>query len=125
MNMQAVRAASPTDEPGWVTVCQADDLVTDCGICVLVALQGRQEQVAIFLLATGDLYALSNRDPIGGAAVLSRGITGSLEGRPVVASPLYKQHFCLQTGQCLEEETVQVRTWSVRRNGEAVQLQLA
>jgi assimilatory nitrate reductase catalytic subunit len=38
-----------------------------------------------------------------GVNVLSRGIVGDLGGELVVASPLYKQHFSLITGRCLEE----------------------
>lgn len=109
----------------WVTVCQVDDLVTDGGICALVEEQNRQQQVAIFALANGDIHAVSNFDPIGGASVLSRGITGSLGEEVVVASPLYKHHYNLQTGQCLEDESVKIRTWPVRKNGDCIQLQLA
>jgi nitrite reductase (NADH) small subunit len=54
--------------------------------------------------------------------VLSRGIVGDLSGRLVVASPLYKQHFDLQTGACLEEEGVQVEVYSVRLDGDDVLL---
>jgi nitrite reductase (NADH) small subunit len=34
--------------------------------------------------------------------VLSRGLIGSLGERIVVASPIYKHHFDLRTGECLE-----------------------
>ena len=43
-----------------------------------------------------------------------RGLIGSLSGRVVVASPLYKNHFDLQTGECLEMPEHSVRTYSVR-----------
>lgn len=82
------------DFAGWTAVCRADDLVPDGGICVLVRAAGKAEQIAIFSVA-GELYAVSNRDPIGGAAVLSRGITGNIGEHVVVASPLYKQHYDL------------------------------
>jgi len=59
------------------------------------------------------LYALNNWDPLGKASVLSRGIVGDLQGRMVVASPLYKQHFDLTTGQCLEEPEISVKTYGV------------
>jgi len=35
--------------------------------------------------------------------VLSRGIVGDVKGERVVASPLYKQHYSLTTGRCLED----------------------
>ena len=35
---------------------------------------------------------------------MSRGILGDLQGERVVASPIYKQHFSLATGRCLEDK---------------------
>ncbi len=35
---------------------------------------------------------------------MSRGIIGDLQGERVVASPIYKQHFSLATGRCLEDK---------------------
>jgi len=40
----------------------------------------------------------------------------------VVASPIYKQHFRLEDGHCLEDETVQLRTWPLRFDGETVMI---
>ncbi|WP_375748252.1 nitrite reductase small subunit NirD [Vibrio sp. HN007] len=105
----------------WITVCQADDLVSSIGLCALVG----DQQVAIFSCKrTGSLYAVSNFDPIGKANVLSRGIIGSLDDKPYVASPLYKQHFNLETGICLEEPEYQIKTYPVREQNGAVQVQL-
>ena len=72
-------------------ICSKNDLVENSGVCALV----NGEQVAIFYLPKSDqqVFAISNWDPIGKANVLSRGIVGDLEGKFVVASPLYKQHF--------------------------------
>lgn len=112
------------DSAGWTAVCRADDLVPDGGICVLVRAAGKAEQIAIFSVA-GELYAVSNRDPIGGAAVLSRGITGNIGEHVVVASPLYKQHYDLRTGRCLEDAAICLAIWPVRQSGDAIQLQLA
>ena len=66
------------------------------------------------------LYALGNYDPIGCASVLSRGIVGSIGERLVVASPLYKQHFDLVTGECLEEASAAVPVYEVRLDGDSV-----
>ena len=102
----------------WTDVCVASLLTPDVGICVLF----KGEQVAIFYERKSDkLYAISNYDPIGKANVLSRGIVGSLGDKLVVASPLYKQHFCLNTGKCLEED-VKIKTYSVRIHDGKVQL---
>jgi len=112
-------AVSPAQSDSqWITVCRVDDLIPDAGVCVWFA----GEQVAIFKdQKSGGVFALSNFDPIGEANVLSRGILGSINDRLVVASPLYKQHFCLDTGECLEEDC-QVKTYSVQINNGEVQL---
>src|SRR3546814_4339191 len=60
------------------------------------------------------VLAIEDLDPFSGAAVLSRGIVGDVDGEPVVASPVYKQRFSLHTGACLDDPTVTVRTWDAR-----------
>lgn len=95
----------------WIDVCSIDDLQPNSGVCALVA--GRQ--VAIFYLsADAAVYAVGNYDPIGNANVLSRGIVGDIQGQPVIASPLYKQHFNLQTGICLENANIAIPAYAVR-----------
>lgn len=42
------------------------------------------------------------------------------QGKTCVASPIYKQHFDLLTGQCLEDETVSIKIYPVKIEGEAV-----
>lgn len=71
-------------------------------------------QVALFRGRDGKLYAIDNRDPFTGAAVLSRGLTGTHRDRPFVASPLLRQHFDLATGACLDDEAVRVTTYWVK-----------
>lgn len=102
----------------WQTLCKRDDLVVNSGVCALLG----KEQVALYYLPTEDppLYAISNRDPIGCANVLSRGIVGDIGGELVVASPLYKQHFSLESGRCLEDEAVHVPVYRVRLQDEDV-----
>lgn len=90
-------------------VCRLDDIVPDTGVCALV----RGEQVAIFRV-DGQVFAIGNRDPFSGANVLSRGIVGDLKGELVVASPVYKQHFSLVSGRCMEDENVAVRVYPAR-----------
>ena len=63
---------------------------------------------------------IDNYDPIGGANVLSRGMVGDINGELVVASPLYKQHFSLLSGRCLEDDSVQVSVYQARLEGDAV-----
>jgi nitrite reductase (NADH) small subunit len=103
----------------WTTVCKLDAINPNAGVAALIEGQ----QVAIFKVNEA-LYALGNHDPFSNANVLSRGIVGSLKGQTVVASPIYKQHFCLETGACLEDETVSVPHFQVRTEGDLVQVKL-
>lgn len=106
----------------WISVCKEKELTPGVGICALHL----GEQVALFRSDLNDsvVYAVSNFDPFGEANVLSRGIIGSVGEEVVVASPLYKQHFNLQTGQCLEDESVSLKTFPVRIQGDDIQLQI-
>jgi len=101
----------------WLDVCNVSDLQEDSGICALV----NGEQVAIFYVKN-TVYALSNFDPFGNANVLSRGVVGDLKGQIVVASPLYKQHFVLETGVCLEDKNVILPVYASRVENGTVQI---
>ncbi|TPQ18253.1 nitrite reductase small subunit NirD [Streptomyces sporangiiformans] len=100
-------------EDDWFTVCDLTALLPGRGVAALLP-DGRQ--AALFLDRSGRLYAIDNRDPFSGAAVLSRGLTGTHQGRPFVASPLLKQRFDLESGRCLDDETVTVASYEVRTN---------
>ncbi|WP_406009070.1 nitrite reductase small subunit NirD [Streptomyces sp. NBC_00637] len=95
----------------WFTVCDLSQLIPGRGVAALLP-DGRQ--VALFRDRAGELYAVDNRDPFGGAAVLSRGLTGTHEGRSFVASPLLKQRFDLLSGKCLDDDSVHIVTYEVR-----------
>jgi len=105
------------------TICTTADLVKNSGICALVELQGKEQQVALFYLPDTEqqLFALGNWDPLGQANVMSRGMVGNIGEELVVASPLYKQHFSLATGKCLEEDA-SLPTFTVEFEGENVVL---
>lgn len=96
---------------GWFTVCPVRLLLPGRGVAALLP-DGRQ--AALFRDRAGGLYAIDNRDPFSGAAVLSRGLVGGHRGRPFVASPLLKQRFDLATGACLDDGSVRVATYPVR-----------
>lgn len=106
----------------WQSVCSVEDLVPESGIAVWT----EDGPVAVFYLPTRIpcLFALSHQDPFSGSNVLARGITGDLKGQPVVASPLYKQHFNLETGVCLEDDSVRVTTYPVLLDGDKVVLEV-
>jgi nitrite reductase (NADH) small subunit len=107
-------------QSAWTPVCALDDILPDTGVCARV--QGRH--VAVFRLADGRLFAIDNIDPKSGASVLARGLVGSLGDAVVVASPLYKHHFDLATGACLELPGCSVRAHAVRCEDGQVQVAL-
>lgn len=93
--------------PGWRDICAVEEIVLNTGMAA--RLDGHQ--IAVFRTSEG-VFAIGNHDPFSGANVLARGIVGDLDGELVVASPVYKQHFCLRTGICLEDASVKVPSWS-------------
>ena len=115
--------AAVNKRENWQAVCRAQDLVADSG--VVVWLDGAQ--VALFYLPgqAQALYAVDNRDPRSVANIIGRGLVGSVQGELVVAAPLYKQHFSLHTGECLEDSGQRLRVWPVRLKGDAVELAVA
>jgi nitrite reductase (NADH) small subunit len=94
----------------WTAVCAADDILPNTGVCALVD----DRHVAIFRVGQDQYFAIDNVDPKNGASVLSRGLVGSLGDKIVVASPLYKHHFDLKTGDCIESPELSVRAHEVR-----------
>ena len=109
-----------TDTLGWTAICATGDILPDTGVCALV--DGRH--VAVFRLGadaqTQRFFAIDNVDPRSGASVLSRGLLGNLGERLVVASPIYKNHFDLATGECLEAPEHSVRAHAVRVDGDRI-----
>lgn len=104
-----------TGKAEWTYVCRLTDIVPNTGVAAKVG----NTQVAVFRLNSADgndagLYALCNRDPRSGAYVLARGLVGDLQGRPVVASPVYKQHYDLRSGECIEDAALSIATFPVR-----------
>ncbi|AKU15528.1 nitrite reductase small subunit NirD [Luteipulveratus mongoliensis] len=131
----------------WTAVCRLEELQPERGVAALVG----EAQVALFRLLDGTVLGIDHTDPFSGANVMARGIVGTkvVEGEevPVVTSPMYKQVFDLRTGVCLTDgatmpdrgslrprpeeegrhmdsgnETVTLKTWLVRVNGEAVEV---
>ncbi len=93
-------------------VCRLDQLVPERGAAAIVD----GHQVAVFRIDEPDgprLLAVDHHDPCSGANVLARGIVGTAGDRWYVASPIHKQRFDLETGQCLDDETAVIGSWSV------------
>lgn len=105
-----------TTNTHWTAVCSQHDLIADSGICALI----KETQVALFYIKQQQtVFAIANHDPFSQANVLSRGLVGSKGDQLFVASPVYKQHFCLETGRCLDDENTRIQAWPARiENGQ-------
>ncbi|WP_428241773.1 nitrite reductase small subunit NirD [Gynuella sp.] len=104
----------------WTKICKKDDLVAWSGVAALVDGQ----QIALIYLPDPceQVYAISNIDPYSGASVMARGIVGSLKGKTIITSPIYKQHFDLENGQCLEDSLVKIPIWPVQISQQHVEI---
>lgn len=117
--------AAPAPSP-WLTICRFDDLEPGWGEAALVA--GRQ--LAIIRVPDGTdvpigaVFAVSNEDPATGSFVMSRGIVGSKAGRPTLASPLHKQVYDLQSGECYSNPELAIETFAVRVRAGVVEVLL-
>lgn len=118
--MTAMQAAQ------WHPVCTLEDLVAHSGVALLIHPAGQASQaVALFWRpgAEPELTALAHRDPVSGVEVLAHGLLCESQGVWSVASPLYKQHYRLSDGVCLEQPEIRVTTWPVKQEGQQVLLQ--
>ncbi len=99
-------------EQRWTTLCSQTDLVPYSGVAAL----HNEEQIALFYLPgeADEVFALSNHDPVSKANVIARGLVGDIDGQLMVASPLYKQHYDLRSGKCLDAEDLALKSWAVR-----------
>lgn len=82
----------------WVRICRIDELTPERGVAALVEGQ----QVAVFRLDDDRVFAVQQKDPFSGANVMSRGIVGTQGEQATVTSPMYKQVWCLPSGECLD-----------------------
>ncbi len=97
----------------WHPICALEDILPESGVAALV----NGEEIAVYRVRDA-VYAIGNYDPASDANVLARGIVGDIGGEIAVASPIYKQHFSLITGRCLEEPRFAVPAYLAQvRNG--------
>lgn len=120
MTMQhlIVPAAAASEETAWRDVCAIDDVLPGTGAAALID----GEQIAVVRTRDGVLAALSNFDPFSNAFVIARGIVGDRAGVPKIASPIYKQSFSLETGECLDDPTVRLAVFPVRLSAGRIQV---
>ena len=109
-------------DEGWERICGLQDLPFDAGVAALIKENSPEEQqIALFRIADSDrVYALSNHDPFSDANVLARGILCSIDEKLAVASPVMKEHFFLDNGQCLEAPEICIATYPVMLQGDEV-----
>lgn len=93
----------------WHAVCALESILVGTGVGALVD----DVPVAVLRPAEDLLFALGNVDPFSGASVLSRGILGDIGGELVIASPVYKQHFRLADGVCIEDRGMKIPVFPV------------
>ena len=71
-------------------------------------------QIALIRLPDERIFAVDHWDPVAHANVMARGIVGSTGGTPTLASPIHKQVYDLQTGECLSEDGPALATFQTR-----------
>jgi len=117
-NMQTAQK----ENVNWYDICAISDIPKNAGVAALV----NEQQIALFCAGNSEqVFAIANFDPFSDTNVLARGIIGSIGDELVVASPIYKQHFILATGQCVEDETVSIDSYPVRIENERVLVSLS
>ncbi|MEV7473404.1 nitrite reductase small subunit NirD [Pseudarthrobacter oxydans] len=105
---------------GWHSVCPVEDLEIAWGEAALVA--GRQ--IALFRTGATDVFAVAHEDPATGAHVMARGILGSRGERPTIASPLHKEVYDLETGECFSTPGLAIATFRTRISDGMVEVEL-
>lgn len=101
---ESVPADAAVTARDWVAACELASLTPERGAAVLIeAGEQGAAQVAVFLLHSGEVMAVGNRDPRSGANVMARGLIGTRDGTPTVCSPMFKDTFDLATGRCMSE----------------------
>ncbi|SDN07923.1 nitrite reductase small subunit NirD [Allokutzneria albata] len=106
----------------WIQICGYDALWPDRGS--VTSLPDGAE-AAVFRTFEGFVRAVGNLDPATGAPVLSRGIIGDRRGRLVVISPMRKQAFDLETGECVDDPELSIPVYPVRVVDGTVELGMA
>jgi nitrite reductase (NADH) small subunit len=95
---------------GWHRVCAIDELEPAWGEAALVG----GKQVALFRTMPDEVLAVSQQDPATLSNVMARGIVGSRGSRPTIASPLHKEVYDLETGECFTNPELRLATYNTR-----------
>lgn len=99
------------DNTVWFKAARAEDFPENGGACVKI----NNEQIAVFYFKKRDTwYACQNLCPHKKEMILSRGIVGDSCGEPKVACPYHKKSFSLISGENLNGEDYNVKTYPVK-----------
>lgn len=110
MTTLTAEAAPAAVDLQWHRVCQVDELETAWGEAALID----NLQIAVIRLSPTRIYAVDQRDPATGACVMSRGIVGDSGSRATLASPLHKEVYMLDTGECPGNTGLRLPTFPVQ-----------
>jgi nitrite reductase (NADH) small subunit len=92
-----------------IKVAHIDDIPDEGGIAYLLP---NKEQIAIFKIQ-GEVYAIQNKCPHKNENVLARGIIGNKKEKIVVACPMHKKLFNLKTGEAIQHNCGNVKTYKI------------
>ncbi|WMT85887.1 nitrite reductase small subunit NirD [Pelagibacterium sp. 26DY04] len=95
----------------WIKIGHLSDIPLRGARCINTPI-GR---IAVFRTAANEVYAIEDRCPHKGGP-LSQGIVHGAQ----VTCPLHNWVFSLETGQAQGADEGQVRTFALRREGEAI-----
>jgi nitrite reductase (NADH) large subunit len=110
-NLLSGDGADLIEQTRWVQVGMVENFPQDGGATIKYG----KSQIAVFnFTSRGEWYSSQNMCPHKKAFVLSRGIVGDQSGTPKVACPLHKKTFSLETGESLQGEDYDIRTFPVK-----------
>ncbi|WP_035385262.1 nitrite reductase (NAD(P)H) small subunit [Ferrimonas futtsuensis] len=108
------------DCPDWQDICALSELIPGEGVCALV----QDQQLALFLLRSGQLFALDNHDPLGKANSIFRARVDEESRTLALEAAGQPRRYCLHSGRNLEQREISLATFPVRVRNNRVQLAL-
>ncbi|MEP3837615.1 MAG: nitrite reductase small subunit NirD [Algibacter sp.] len=101
----------------WFKAANINDFPKDGGACV----KYKDLQIAVFNFnRLKTWYACQNLSPYKEEMVLSRGMIGDHNGEPMVACPLHKKTYSLETGENLNGDLEPIALYPIKIEGENV-----
>ncbi|MCX2748440.1 nitrite reductase small subunit NirD [Arthrobacter sp. MI7-26] len=110
LDREKLQQQSAPTASGWHRVCAIDELEPAWGEAALVG----GKQVALFRTTPNEVLAVSQQDPATLSNVMARGIVGSRGSRPTIASPLHKEVYDLETGECFTNPELRLASYATR-----------